>query len=174
MLSLAGIKKSTSVTTVGQHLRKSTADPIADNCRAHVVCHTVCRYRLCVLLFCVFVCSISSPFNTHVESVGGLGSSGVKENLLSTAVVSMCSGRVSVCVSRSYSRMLVNKAGNVVDLAVDDHPEIISVLVLGDLLEGEDLGVGGIGRNGGSGRHFVSRGWRGRWRGWCCGCSDTV
>lgn len=108
-----------------------------------------------VLLWCF--CVPSRLLYTHVESVGGLGSSGVKENLLSTAVVSTCSGRVWVCVSRPYSRMLVNKAGNVVDLAVDDHPEIISVLVLGDLLEGEDLGVGGIGRNGGSGRHCVSR-----------------
>lgn len=40
--------------------------------------------------------------------------------------------------------MLVNEARDVVDLSVNDHPEIISVSVSGDLLEGEGL----LGLNG--------------------------
>lgn len=55
--------------------------------------------------------------------------------------------------------MLINKAGNVVDLAVDDHVKIISVLVFGNLLEGEGLLVlnGDLLGNGLSGgRHCVS------------------
>jgi hypothetical protein len=66
--------------------------------------------------------------------------------------------------------MLVNEAGDVVDLAVDDHPQIISVLVLGDLLEGEDLLLGSISRNGGGVRHCVSiAGWECRGAGGVAG-----
>lgn len=75
--------------------------------------------------------------------------------------------------------MLVNEAGDVVDLAVDDHPQIISVLVLGDLLEGEDLLLGSISRNGGGVRHCVSiAGWECRGLGEsrvvaCMDCRNT-
>jgi hypothetical protein len=38
-------------------------------------------------------------------------------------------------------RVLIDKAGAVVDLVVDDHIEILLGVVAGDLLEGEFLGL---------------------------------
>lgn len=45
-------------------------------------------------------------------------------------------------MGRCHVRVLIDKAGAVVDLVVDDEVEILLGVVLGDLLEGEFFGSG--------------------------------
>jgi hypothetical protein len=47
-----------------------------------------------------------------------------------------------VCMRVFDVRVLIDEAGAVVDLVVDDEVEILLGVVLGDLLEGEFLGGG--------------------------------
>ena len=60
-------------------------------------------------------------------------------------------------------RVLIGECGAVVDLVVDDQVEILLVVVLGDLLQGEllDFGHGEL--------RYLSQIWR-QWTGFCKDC----
>jgi hypothetical protein len=66
----------------------------------------------------------------------------IEEDLLTTTWDSESVLEIEGCMGVSDVRVLVDEAGAVVDLVVDDEVEILLGVVLGDLLQGEFLGGG--------------------------------